>query len=177
MAQSSLMPRARRVKPGREQPEDPRPGDDGAVKLGPLTETLGFHLRLAQEASFAAFARKVGDSGLRPGHYAALTIIHQNPGLSQTALGAAVRRDKSTLTPMVAELERRGLIRRERVPSDRRSYALSLTPAGGQALATLQDHAAAHDRELDLLVGADQRQAFLDALRRLMAGLEWDNAE
>ena len=146
----------------------------GAARLGPLDGMLGFHLRLAQEASFAAFARRVGDSGLKPGHFAALMLIHENPGLSQTALGAAMGRDKSTLTPKLAELERRGLVRRGRAPGDRRSYALSLTPAGEEALAVLRQHAAAHDRALDRLVGPENRILLLETLRRLTAGLDLD---
>ena len=150
------------------------PGGPGSVRLGLLENTLGFHLRLAQEASFAAFARRAGTEGLKPGHFATLVVIRENPGLSQTALGAAVGRDKSTLTPRLAELEARGLIRRDRAAADRRSYALSLTPAGEEALALLTAHAAAHDRALDRLVGAENRDAFRDALRRLTAGLETD---
>ncbi|MFC0387081.1 MarR family winged helix-turn-helix transcriptional regulator [Muricoccus vinaceus] len=153
------------------------PGGLGTVRLGPLGDTLGFHLRLAQEASFAAFARRSGasglESGLKPGRFAMLVMIRENPGLSQTALGAAVGRDKSTLTPALAELERRGLIRRDRA-ADRRSYALSLTPAGEQALEALSLHAAAHDRALDAIVGAENRGAFLDTLRRLIAALDSD---
>jgi DNA-binding MarR family transcriptional regulator len=150
------------------------PGGPDAVRLGLLENTLGFHLRLAQEASFAAFARRAGTEGLKPGHFATLVVIHENAGLSQTALGAAVGRDKSTLTPRLAELEARGLIRRDRAVADRRSYALSLTPAGEEALSVLTAHAAAHDRALDRLVGAENRDAFCQALRRLTAGLETD---
>lgn len=149
-------------------------GGRGPLRLGLLENTLGFHLRLAQEASFAAFARRSGDSGLKPGHFAALVIIHNNPGLSQTALGAAIGRDKSTLTPKLAELERRGLLRRDRADADRRSYALTLTPAGEAALSALTAHAAAHDAALDRLVGAGNRAALLDTLRRLVAGLDTD---
>lgn len=144
----------------------------GAVRLGPLADTIGFHLRLAQEASFAAFAWRSGAAGLRPGRYAILVLIGENPGLSQTALGAAVGRDKSTLTPALADLERRGLVRRDRAPRDRRSYALSLTPAGEAVRGDLAAHAAAHDALLDRLLGAAERAAFLAALRRLIAGLD-----
>lgn len=143
----------------------------GAVRLGRLEDTLGFHLRLAQEASFAAFSRRAGTSGLRPGHFAALVVIDGNPGLSQTALGGAVGRDKSTLTPTLRDLERRGLVRRERAEGDRRSYALTLTEAGRAALGALTGHAAAHDAALDALVGEGNRAAFLATLRRLIAGL------
>lgn len=163
------------MTPGGSPAEPPR----GAVRLGWLGDTIGLHLRLAQEASFAAFARRgAGDgdglqSGLKPGRFAMLAMIHENPGLSQTALGAAVGRDKSTLTPALAELERRGLVRRDR-GADRRSYALSLTPSGEAALEALGGHARAHDDQLDRLVGAEHRDAFLDTLRRLIAGLDMD---
>jgi len=144
----------------------------GELRLGLLDETLGFHLRLAQEASFAAFSRRAGDTGLRPGHFAALVVIDRNPGLSQTALGGAIGRDKSTLTPTLRELERRGLVRRARAEGDRRSYALTLTEAGRLALEALTRHAAAHDAALDALVGQGNRAAFLATLRRLITGLE-----
>jgi len=160
--------------PGEPPPEGPalRVLSGGALRLGLLDRSLGFHLRLAQEASFAAFARRAGRSELRPGHFAALVVIEAHPGLSQTALGGAIGRDKSTLTPTLRELERRGLLRRERAAGDRRSYALMLTEAGREALATLTRSAAAHEEALDALVGDGDRAAFLATLRRLIAGLE-----
>ena len=148
--------------------EDRHPG----LRLGALADTLGFQLRLAQEASFTAFALRTGHAGLRPGRYALLTLIAENPGLSQSALSAAAGRDKSTLTPAIADLERRGLIRRERAPGDRRSYAVTLAPAGESVLRDLRAHAAAHDRRLDDLVGPRDRPAVMAALRRLISGLD-----
>ncbi len=141
------------------------------LRLGQLEHYLGFHLRLAQEASFQAFARRTGRADLRPGRFAILALIEANPGVSQTALSAAAGRDKSTLTPALADLERRGLIRRDRMPRDRRSYALSLTEPGRAVLRELARHAAAHDRELDRLVGLANKPAFLAALRRIAMGL------
>src|SRR4051812_30361121 len=100
------------------------------VQLGWLGGTLGYNLRRAQNASFQAFSALTGDTGLRPGRYALLQLIADNPGISQTALRAAVGRDKSTLTPLLADLERRRLILREPDPSDRRGRRISLTKAG-----------------------------------------------
>ena len=146
------------------------PGD-AAVRLGDLAGYLGFHLRLAQEASFQAFAQRTGTADLRPGRFAILVLIGENPGLSQTALGAAAGRDKSTLTPAVRDLEQRGLVERRRLAQDRRSYALRLTPEGERMRHALSRHAAAHDAVLDRLVGLDEKPAFLAALQRLIAGL------
>ena len=157
---------------GDAPPAPPPPGrPDGETGLGGLEEMLGFNLRLAQEASFAAFARRTGQSDLRPGRFAILRIIGANSGLSQTALSAAAGRDKSTLTPALADLEKRGLIQRRRAPRDRRSYALFVTPEGEAVLRELSGHAAAHDAALDALVGPEQRAMFLAILRRIAAGI------
>jgi DNA-binding MarR family transcriptional regulator len=141
------------------------------ISFGELEQTIGFHLRLAQQASFQAFARRVGASDLRPGFYATLELIHENPGISQTALSQANGRDKSTLTPVLDALEQRGLVIRERLATDRRSYALRLTMDGVKALKTLRMHAHEHDRMLDELIGPASKEEFLRSLRKIIAHL------
>ena len=78
---------------GRE--ERPR-GRTGAlvegIDYGPLADWLGFHLRMAQIASFQAFASEVGEVDVPPGRFALLTLIGRNPGISQTVLSRAVRK-------------------------------------------------------------------------------------
>ena len=60
--------------------------------------------------------------GLSPGRFAALILIDRNPGISQTASRRAIGSDKSTLTPVLDNLVKRGLISRARTRSDRRLY-------------------------------------------------------
>src|SRR5215472_8320430 len=96
---------------------------DAEVRLGPLRAFVAFHLRLAQDASFRSFAKHTGRRNLKPGRFAAMMVIHNNPGISQVALGRAISRDKSTVTPLIQELQRRGLVSRRRSASDRRSSA------------------------------------------------------
>lgn len=138
---------------------------------GSLADSLAFHLRLAQEASFNAFAKRVGQTDLRPGRYAVLTLIGENPGISQTVLSQASGRDKSSLTPALDDLESRGLVRRERVVTDRRSYALYLTPQGDKALAVMDQQAQLHNAALDRIVGPEQRAQFMKTLQRIATAL------
>jgi DNA-binding MarR family transcriptional regulator len=145
-------------------------GDEPA-NLGPLVDFIGFHLRLAQEASFRAFAQRVGDPDLKPRRFAVLTLIAENPGLTQTALGKASGRDKSTLTSTLDDLVKRGLVLRERAPNDRRSYTLNLTQAGKALHKRLMKSALEHDRELDRIVGPEKKAEFLAALRRIAVEL------
>lgn len=141
------------------------------VKLGKLDSYIGFNLRLAQNASFKAFKRHTGDAELRPGWFAVLSLIHDNPGITPMALSKASGRDKSTLTPVLRDLLRLKLIVRETVESDKRSYTLSLTRLGQTKLAMLAEHAAAHDRTLDEIVG-DKKEELIRLLKRISALLD-----
>jgi DNA-binding MarR family transcriptional regulator len=142
----------------------------GAIDFGPLVDWIGFNLRLAQSASFQAFAR-AADEIDRPGHFAILLLIGKNPGISQTALSRANGCDKSTLTPALNNLARRGLISRVRPKHDRRTYQLTLTREGEAMLQRLMDCAVRHDRELDRIVGAREKGRLLRSLRKIISAL------
>jgi DNA-binding MarR family transcriptional regulator len=142
-----------------------------AVDFGPLANWIGFHLRLAQNASFQAFAREASGIDLQPGRFATLMIIGRNPGISQTVLSRANALDKSSLTPVLNDLVRRRLVRRVRAKDDRRSYRLTLTSAGEELLAKLTACAARHEQHLEEVVGPSDRARFLQILKQLVAGV------
>ncbi|WP_439573245.1 MarR family winged helix-turn-helix transcriptional regulator [Phreatobacter sp.] len=150
--------------------EAPARADD-LIRLGPLADFIGFHLRLAQEASFRAFAQRSGCPGIKPSRFAIMTLIAENPGLSQTTLGRAAGRDKSTLTTALDDLTRRGLVQRDREPTDRRSYRLHLTAKGEEVLAELMERAREHDRLLDSIVGPHKKPELIRLLARIAADL------
>jgi len=155
----------------RKPAQNTHAADGKSIQYGPLEHWIGFNLRMAQAASFQAFSRRSKDIGLRPGRFATLTLIGQNPGISQTALSRANGRDKSTLTPLIADLVRQRLVRRVREVNDRRSYGLTLTPAGEKMLAQLTECARQHEEELDGIVGRRERAQFLAALKKLADAL------
>ncbi|WP_084514635.1 MarR family winged helix-turn-helix transcriptional regulator [Sphingobium lactosutens] len=146
-------------------------GDSSTRATEGLANVIGYHLRLAQEASFAAYARRVGDTHIWPGWYSLLRIIHDNPGINQTELSIAAGRDKSTLTTSLRELGKAGLVVKTRDGSDRRNLRLSLSANGEEHLARLENHALAHDAEIDRIVGSNERARFLDTLKRLASEL------
>ncbi len=152
--------RARHAKPN---------GWGEAVDYGPLAGWVGFNLRMAQAAAFQAFSHLAKEIGTRPGRFATLMLIGRNPGISQTALSRANGRDKSSLTPVLNDLARRGLVRRRRTRADQRAYRLTLTPAGRALLAELTRCARAHERNLDRIIGARAQREFVRALKRIIA--------
>ncbi len=149
-------------------------GDGPAEPLnfGPLAYWVGFNLRMAQESAFQAFSRRSQEIGESPGRFATLTLIARNPGISQTKLSHANGRDKSSLTPVVEDLVRRGLVERKRMRTDRRIYRLNLTGAGKKTLTQLTRCARRHERNLDAIIGERDRKRFVQILKKIAAEIE-----
>jgi DNA-binding MarR family transcriptional regulator len=143
------------------------------MNYGPLATWVGFNLRMAQEATFHAFSRRSQEIGESPGRFATLTLIARNPGISQTELSQAAGRDKSSLTPVVEDLVRRGMVERKRVRDDRRTYHLNVTPAGKKTLTQLTRCARRHERILDGIIGSRDRKRFVQILKKIAAEIEW----
>jgi DNA-binding MarR family transcriptional regulator len=142
------------------------PARNSDAMLGLLGEFIGFHLRMAQDASVRAFASQAGMRDLKPGRFAAMMVIHNNPGISQIELSRAIARDKSSVTPLIQDLEKHDLVSRSQSKLDRRSVTLTLTRAGETALRRLLVHAVDHDRKLDAIVG-DAKPVLLRLLRKI----------
>ena len=152
-----------------------RRGKNGAaiaesINFGPLANWVGFNLRMAQESAFQAFSRHSQEIGENPGRFATLTLIARNPGISQTELSQAAGRDKSSLTPVIEDLVRRGLVERKRLSHDRRAYCLNVTNDGKKNLAAMMRSARRHERDLDRIIGQRDRKRFVEILKKLAAG-------
>jgi DNA-binding MarR family transcriptional regulator len=143
-----------------------------SINFGPLATWIGFNLRMAQESAFQAFSRRSQEVGESPGRFATLTLIARNPGISQTELSLAAGRDKSSLTPVVENLVRRGMVERKRMRDDRRTYRLNLTPAGQSTLTQLTQCARRHERILDGVIGMRDRKRFLQILKKIAAEVD-----
>ena len=153
-----------RKKTGRQKG---KPAGGATVRFGPLAGWVGFNLRMAQESAFEAFSHLSREIGESPGRFATLTLIAENPGISQSTLGRAAGRDKSSMTPVLDDLVRRGLVSRARSDEDRRTYRLNLTAAGAKTLARLMACARRHEQNLDRIIGPRERARFLRTLKRV----------
>jgi DNA-binding MarR family transcriptional regulator len=95
-----------------------------AIAYDELPQYVGYQVRRAQARIFSEFDATLMGSELTPGTFGVLTLIRANPGITQVELAAAFGIDKSTMSPVIFRLEKRGLIRREVLPADRRCHAL-----------------------------------------------------
>jgi DNA-binding MarR family transcriptional regulator len=131
---------------------------------GALPGLLGYRLRLAQQAVFRDFAASV--HGLSPGRVGLLVLIDANPGVTQSRLAEAVRRDRSTMVGVLDQMEARGLIERRR-GTDRRTNGLWLTRAGRAMLARALRRIAAHERRIAARLSAAERRELLRLLAKI----------
>jgi DNA-binding MarR family transcriptional regulator len=154
------------------------PGKDSAparedVAYGPLPRNLGHLLRRAQARVFADFADSLGEA-VSPAEFGLLTLVAENPGITQVRLAAALSLDKSTLSPALARLTRRGLLKREKLASDGRLQALRLAPGAETTFATLRARVEAHEARIGAALSQAEHAELLRLLRRLVG---WEIGE
>ena len=160
------------AKPIESEPDPTEAFESGtperaAIDYGPLNRRLGYVLRRAQIAVFRDFFAEFEAFDIRPGQYSILTVIESNPGLKQSAVSEALGIKRANFVAMIDELERRGLVRRDAAPNDRRSHALVLTPAGEGLVRKLHATADRHDQRFAEVLGADALRCLFEGLRKL----------
>lgn len=102
-----------------------------------LGTLIGYRLKRAYMRIQPEAQRVLAENGLRVVSFSCLSIIADNPGIVQAELADALQMERSNLVVIIDELEERGLITRERVPTDRRRYALTATLPGRHLRDTL----------------------------------------
>jgi DNA-binding MarR family transcriptional regulator len=134
--------------------------DDPASAL--LEDYTGYLLRLAFTRANRVAAEAFPE-GPHPRMLAVLSVLASAGPLSQQRLAERLRVNRTLMVGVADKLEREGLVERRRDPADRRSYALHVTPAGEEALATQEENLARVDRELTAALD-DAERARLNAL-------------
>jgi len=145
------------------------PSSRKSLALGCLANHVGFHLRLAQLAVFEQFERRLGELEVSPAIFSVLEVLHQNDGITQSKLAAAVRLDHSSVVPMLDKLARRGLVERRASTTDRRHKHLHLTDAGRELLAEATRRAELHEKEVCKPLTAAEKKLLLELLGRFRA--------
>lgn len=140
------------------------------LDFGPLDEMLGIALQRAFYAAYSHFNRYMGDD-FQPGFYSTLALLKRNPGMSQKALAAAIRRDKSTLVPFLNKMEKRGWVVRQRSQNDGRAHELYLTDVGTAMADAFEEKVVALETTLAHAMGQDDRATLVRLLQKLDAAV------
>ncbi|GGC74641.1 MarR family winged helix-turn-helix transcriptional regulator [Chelatococcus reniformis] len=165
------------MKPAPARAASDLPVAEPAPDLSPLPDLVGYALRRTHMAVFRRFREAFADYDIRPVQLGVLTVVLNNPGLKQTAVGAALGIKRTNFGPLLDGLMARGLIERKRLESDRRALGLYLSPLGQTLVAELQAREAAFERQISATIGDEGRRDLLRLLGQIAAGCRGSSAE
>lgn len=130
----------------------------------------GHQIRRLQQIAVGIFMEETADVDLTPVQFASLFVVQRQPGIDQRTLARTIGFDTSTIGGVVDRLERRGLMRRNASPDDRRVRLLTVTLEAETLLTAIVPRMLrAQERILAPLPPAD-RPRFMQMLDVLVAG-------
>lgn len=147
------------------------PGAEGVARVSDqsMRRLLGYQIKRAFNVIQADLVETLAPFDLRMITYTALVLIVDNPGLRQFQLAAAMDIERPNLVVIIDELERRDLIERNRVPTDRRAYALSATDEGRRLCRDASAAVAAHEERVLSGVSAEHRAVVAAVMAAIQA--------
>lgn len=120
-------------------------------------------LMRAAESVTSRIHRHLSETGLTISQFAVLEALYQLGPLSQRDIGQKILRSSGNITMVIDNLEKNGLVKRERNEADRRFFIVHLTDKGYSLINNIfPPHAAVIAKDLGVLTAFEQ-----DALGRL----------
>ena len=129
---------------------------------------IALHIARQQEEVFGRFGLNRGDVGV----LSALRFAGPSNQLSPTQLFKGLMISSAGITSRLDRLERRGLVRRERHPNDRRGILVELTAEGRGILDEAVKANTEAERQVMAPLDATESHQLAALLKKMLAGLE-----
>lgn len=142
---------------------------------GIFSESVGPRARLLRNMLHARSIAVSEPFGLPTGSLTVMALIMANPGSSQKQLADWAGITSPALVGLVDELERRGLLCRERSPNDRRRNSLVLTDEGSQTCEAMMAVVSAIEAPIRDALGPQDMARLISLLDRAVAALREDD--
>ncbi len=114
-------------------------------------------LMRAAESVTSRVSRIMSAAGLTISQFGVLEALHHKGPLCQRDIASKILKSTGNITLVIDNLEKQGLVRRERISDDRRYLTVSLTPEGETLIAAaFANVEAAIVSELGALSAAEQ---------------------
>lgn len=135
--------------------------------ISDLEEFVGYNLKRAYIIVQNDFRAALGQDGLGPRVFSALSLVVQFPNITQSELARKLGIERSGLVAIVDELEQRAYLVRTTVPGDRRVQALVPTAAGAAAYSCAVAQVKNHEDKLLSNFSAAEKRALIGLLRKI----------
>lgn len=133
--------------------------------LDTLSHLPGYALRRAANAMMGELAARLATVGLRIADASVLLLITDRDDVTSSEIGRILDIQRANMVPLLNRLETGGFV--ERVPLDRKSSAIVLTPAGREKLDAVTAITGRFEAELLERIPAEHRDHLVPALNAL----------
>ena len=127
----------------------------------PTYRALNTYTKLmrAAESMTGRVSRYMAAANLTISQFGVLEALHHKGSLCQRDIAAKILKSSGNITLVIDNLEKRGLVRRERDNDDRRYFTVHLTESGSELIAmAFADVESAIVAEMAILSGKEQEQ-------------------
>ena len=137
-----------------------------------LSGTVGQYLRVVHRAMQEHSRRIEKEFGVSAAQLTALWELSAHPGCRVSELSQALMLHQSTTSNMLDKMQKRGLIRRERIDSDQRVVRLFVTESGESMLRDLPGPGRGLLPDALARLGSDELEQVDEALALILGKLE-----
>jgi DNA-binding MarR family transcriptional regulator len=137
-----------------------------------MKNSIGYLVRRSANLLLPQMEILFSDQTLSYSQWMALMALREAPGGTAADLARIICHDAGSLTRILDQLEKRGLVTRKRSESDRRQVALEMTPRGRALIASLMPRVVGLWNELLGDFSHDEIRLLIKLLTRLTASAE-----
>ncbi len=141
-----------------------------------LRRFLGFRLKRVFNLIRADLLEQLVPLGLHITTFSTLVVIVDHPGLRQSALADTLDIKTSNMVAIIDDLEQRGWITRQRVPEDRRAFALFVTESGQRVCEMAVALASEHESKLLTCLSEQELDSLMNMLEKIETMSEYNDA-
>lgn len=135
-----------------------------------LLESIPFLVTRIQGSCHAELVAVLRDLDVEPRHTGALIALRARGAIAQAELARSLGTSAATVVEIVDHLERRGLVERRRLETDRRTQALHLLPDADPVVAEARRRATAVTEAALAPLGRREQERFVTLLQRFVTG-------
>ena len=129
---------------------------------------LGYWVGSLASAIGKGAAEELAPMGVTPCQWAILEAAFFGNANTLTALARIIPVDAAGISRQLDKLQKRGLVRRRRLRSDRRTVRIELTEAGLDLVPKLAPRVQANNRRFLSCVTTAEQAAFIEIIRKMM---------
>src|SRR4051812_22850157 len=137
--------------------------------------STGHQIAMSLRAAYLVMHRQsdasLAPDGVTADQFVLLAVLAEEDGITQQMLGRRTWSDPNTIGAMLVLMETRGLVVRERHPTDGRARIVVLTRKGRRTYERLRTHSEGVRQKLEALFQGGEARTLIDLLDRVAGQL------